>query len=228
MADHLRLKNSLGSPNTLTPSHVCRGPNAAATTLSVGHHLRGDYANSACQVYWGKNEAWAHPAFLMHAVVDDFVNRGAKLIVVDPRYEHPFAHKADIYLPVRPGSDAALMLSWINVILEEGLYDAEFVTNWTDGPALVYTDTLELVKEGDVRTGGETRDFVPYPGVGGRPPQPAPARGVGRGRRSFRDSRRTGRAAGAVRGLRTERPGVQACAATAARAGCRLHSREGR
>jgi anaerobic selenocysteine-containing dehydrogenase len=163
VAHHLRLKNSLGSPNTLTPSHVCRGPNAAATTLSVGHHLRGDYPNSACQVYWGKNEAWAHPAFLMHAVVDDFVARGAKLIVVDPRFEHPFAHKADIYLPVRPGSDAALMLSWINVILEEGLYDAEFVTDWTDGPALVYADTLELVKEGDFRAGGETRDFVPYP-----------------------------------------------------------------
>ena len=163
VAQHLRLKNSLGSPNTLTPSHVCRGPNAAATTLSVGHHLRGDYPASACQVYWGKNEAWAHPAFLMHAVMDNIVERGSKVIVVDPRYEHPLAHKADVYLPVRPGSDGALMLSWTNVIFEEGLYDGDFLAAWTNGPALVYADTLELVKEGDVYPAGDKRDFLPYP-----------------------------------------------------------------
>ena len=142
---------------------MCRGPNAAATTLSVGHHLRGDYPASACQVYWGKNEAWAHPAFLMHAVMDNIVERGSKVIVVDPRYEHPLAHKADVYLPVRPGSDAALMLSWMNVIFEEGLYDGDFLATWTNGPALVYADTLELVKEGDVYPEGEKREFLPYP-----------------------------------------------------------------
>jgi len=163
VAQHLRLKNSLGSPNTIGPSHVCRGPMSACTTLSVGHHLRGDYARSACQVYWGRNEPWAHPAFLTGMVMDNIVERGSKVIVVDPRYEHPLAHKADVYLPVRPGSDAALMLSWINVILEEGLYDAEFVSTWTNAPALVFTDTLQLVKEGDVRPGGESRDSLPYP-----------------------------------------------------------------
>lgn len=163
VAHHLRLKNSLGSPNTIGPSHMCRGPMSACTTLSVGHHLRGDYARSACQVYWGRNEAWAHPAFLTGMVMDNIFERGSKVIVVDPRYEHPLAHKADVYLPVRPGSDAALMLSWINVILEEGLYDAEYVSTWTNAPALVFTDTLELVKEGDVRAGGERHDFLPYP-----------------------------------------------------------------
>lgn len=163
VAQHLRLKNSLGSPNTLTPSHMCRGPNAAATTLSVGHHLRGDYAGTSCQVYWGRNEPWAHPAFLTGAIMDSIVERGAKVIVVDPRYEHPLAHKADVFLPVRPGSDGAMMLSWINVILEEELFDREFVTRWTNGPALVFTDSMELVKEADVVPGGESRDFLPYP-----------------------------------------------------------------
>jgi anaerobic selenocysteine-containing dehydrogenase len=163
VAQHLRLKNSLGSPNTIGPSHMCRGPMSATTTLSVGHHLRGDYAASACQVYWGRNEPWAHPAFLTGAVIDNIIERGSKLIVVDPRYEHPLAHKADVFLPVRPGSDAALMLSWIHVILEEGLFDRDFVTRWTNGPALVFTDTLALVKEGDVAVGGDTREFLPYP-----------------------------------------------------------------
>ncbi len=163
VAQHLRLRNSLGTPNTIGPNHICRGPMAASTTLSVGHHLRGDYPRAACQVYWGRNEPWAHPAFLTGMVMDAIMERGAKVIVVDPRYEHPLAHKADVYLPVRPGSDAALMLSWIHVILEEGLYDADFVTRWTNGPALVWTDTLALVKEAEVRKGGDDRDFLPYP-----------------------------------------------------------------
>jgi len=163
VAQHLRLKNSLGSPNAIGPSHVCRGPMAATTTLSVGHHLRGDYPRSACQVYWGRNEPWAHPAFLVGTVMDGIIDRGSRLIVVDPRYEHPLAHKADVFLPVRPGSDAALMLSWINVILEEGLYDVDFVSKWTNGPALVWTDSLDLVKEADVRPGGDDRDFLAIP-----------------------------------------------------------------
>ena len=104
VAQHMRLKNAFGSPNSLGPNHVCRGPNAASTTLSVGHHLRGDYSRSACQVYWGRNEPWAHPAFLAGMVMDNIIDRGSKVIVVDPRYEHPLAHKADVYLPVRPGS----------------------------------------------------------------------------------------------------------------------------
>lgn len=163
VAQHMRLKNTLGTPNSLGPNHVCRGPMAASTTLSVGHHLRGDYPRSACQVYWGRNEAWAHPAFLMPMVMDGIIDRGAKVIVVDPRFEHPLAHKADVFLPVRPGTDAALMLSWIHVIFEEGLFDAELVARWTNGPALVWTDTLELVKEAEVREGGDGRPFLPYP-----------------------------------------------------------------
>jgi anaerobic selenocysteine-containing dehydrogenase len=163
VAQHMRLKNSLGTPNSLGPNHVCRGPSAATTTLSVGHHLRGDYPHAACQVYWGRNEAWAHPAFLTGTIIDGVMERGAKVIVVDPRYEHPLAHKADVYLPVRPGSDAALMLSWIHVILEEDLYDADFVATWTNGPALVWADTLELLKMSDVEGDGDERDFLPYP-----------------------------------------------------------------
>ena len=56
------------------------------------------------------------------------------------------------------------MLSWIHVILEEGLYDAEFVSHWTNGPALVWTDTLALLEEADVyEGGGDERDILPYP-----------------------------------------------------------------
>ena len=57
---------------------------------------------------------------------------GAKVIVVDPR-RIPEAEIADIWLPIRPGTDVALMLGWIRIIIEEGLYDADFVERWTVG-----------------------------------------------------------------------------------------------
>ncbi len=57
---------------------------------------------------------------------------GAKLIVVDPR-RIAEAEKADLWLQIRPGTDVALMLGWIRIIIEEGLYDRDFVANWTVG-----------------------------------------------------------------------------------------------
>ncbi len=54
------------------------------------------------------------------------LSNGAKLVVVDPRFSAAAA-KADIYLPIRPGTDTALLLAWMNFIITEGLYDKEFV-----------------------------------------------------------------------------------------------------
>jgi anaerobic selenocysteine-containing dehydrogenase len=62
--------------------------------------------------------------------------RGCKTIVVDPNFS-PDAVKATIHLPVRPGSDAALILSWYRVILDEKLYDEEFTKFFTNMPFLI-------------------------------------------------------------------------------------------
>lgn len=66
--------------------------------------------------------------------------RGCKTIVVDPNFS-PDAVKATVHLPVRPGSDAALVLSWIRVILDEELYDKDFTKYFTNTPALINPDT---------------------------------------------------------------------------------------
>ena len=55
-----------------------------------------------------------------------------KLIVIDPR-QTELAKQADLWLQIRPGTDAALLLSWINVIIEERLCDEAFIENWTYG-----------------------------------------------------------------------------------------------
>ena len=158
-----RWKNSIGSPNTMGPNHVCRGPMAATVCLTVGHHMRADFGRTRCLVLWGRNEAWAHAGATNPTMIPNVIDRGAKLLVVDPRFENPMAAKADIYLPVRPGSDGALFLSFIHVIIQEKLYKEEFVKKWTNGPMLVRLDNMELLREGEVVEGGDSREFLLYP-----------------------------------------------------------------
>jgi len=159
----MRLKNCLGTPNWIVPSHICYAPMRATVGMTVGYDLHAENDLSACQVYWGKNPVWTHAGMVGRPIMDDLLERKSKLIVVDPRFEHPLAHKADIFLPVRPGSDGALLLSWIHVILSEGLYDKEFITQWTNAPMLVRTDTFQLLREADVAQGGDSREFLPSP-----------------------------------------------------------------
>ncbi len=59
-------------------------------------------------------------------------NPGAKLIVVDPRRTE-MAKMADLWLQIRPGTDTALLMAWMHVIIERGLYDRDFVERWTYG-----------------------------------------------------------------------------------------------
>lgn len=75
-----------------------------------------------------------------HGLTDARSNLGVKTIVVDP-YMTAEAAKADVWLPVRPGSDCALMLSWIHHIIENDLYDEQFVKHWTNLPFLINPDT---------------------------------------------------------------------------------------
>jgi anaerobic selenocysteine-containing dehydrogenase len=62
----------------------------------------------------------------------DAVKRGAKMIVVDPRISFS-AKRSNLHLRLRPGSDPALLMGWLHVIINEELYDKEFVANWTVG-----------------------------------------------------------------------------------------------
>ncbi len=69
--------------------------------------------------------------FSGHWVVD-LMKQGTKLIVIDPRCTWEASH-AELWLQIRPGTDAALALAMLNVIINEKLYDKEFVEKWTYG-----------------------------------------------------------------------------------------------
>lgn len=119
-----------GSPNISAPSFAqCRGPRDVGFHLTFGEEVgspeRTDIRNARCLVLLG-----SHLGENMHNTqVQEFgeaINAGASVIVVDPRFSVA-ASKARHYLPIKPGTDLALILAWMHVLVAEGLYDKDYV-----------------------------------------------------------------------------------------------------
>ena len=77
--------------------------------------------------------------------------------------------KADPWLRVRPGTDAALALAITNVMIERGWYDEAFVRRWTNGPLLVRSDTGRLLRASDLSVDGDSGHYVAWDEVAGQP-----------------------------------------------------------
>jgi nitrate reductase alpha subunit len=77
------------------------------------------------------------------------MERGAKIVVISPEYSPP-STKADYWLPIRPQSDTALFLGISKILIDEKLYDTDFVKGYTDMPLLVRTDTLKRLQAADI------------------------------------------------------------------------------
>jgi len=125
-----RLAHSFGSPNYLTESSTCYQAMAMAQTLVFGTPSGPDLMNTRCLLIWTANPF--HSGHSNARAVLKGKERGMKLIVVDPR-KTPTAAIADIHLQLRPGTDGALALSMANVIINENLYDKDFVASYTYG-----------------------------------------------------------------------------------------------
>ncbi len=126
-----RFMNLLGSPNFTGPISLCVGNTAAVNKLTYGWYHNSHYEKTNCIVYFGRNPApWSW--CMEDARLEAALKRGAKLIVLDPIKSYT-AKRADIHLPLRVGTDAAMGLGWLNVIINEELYDKDFVANWTVG-----------------------------------------------------------------------------------------------
>ena len=128
-----RFANTFGSPNVLTAGHFCYGPRIATTVITCGSNVIVDYDNNPkCIMVWGNNVTISNPDCYKGEPFSQAVNAGAKLIVIDPRLTR-VAARADIWLQLRPGTDTALALGMANVIIQEELYDKEFVAEFTHG-----------------------------------------------------------------------------------------------
>ncbi|MCD6300339.1 MAG: molybdopterin-dependent oxidoreductase [Dehalococcoidales bacterium] len=121
-------------PNTHWGRYTCQTPDEFQNWVTFGdsitYEFGPDYEHSKCIVFWGSMPEVGVPA--QTRAVYRGLRNGAKLIVIDPR-PVPMAKRANIWLRIRPGTDMALALAMANVIINEGLYDKEFVEKWCVG-----------------------------------------------------------------------------------------------
>ncbi len=122
-----------GTPNFGTAESYCYYSRVIGNSLTfnyLGQAAAPNFRGSRCVVLWGWNPADSSPSAL--STINRLQKGGAKLIVVDPRVTR-LARRADLHAQVRPGTDCALALAVLNVIIEEELYDRAFVEEWTVG-----------------------------------------------------------------------------------------------
>ena len=168
-----RLRRAFGSPNLCSYMELCGWGRYQASMYTYGASVPGAYMpdlrNAGCILYWGYNPSVARLAHATATVAA--VRRGARLVVVDPR-RAGLAGRADHWLRVRPGTDAALALSLASVMIENGWFDLDFVRRWTNAPLLVRADTGRLL-----RADGDPGKYVAWDASSGQPVAYDPAQG---------------------------------------------------
>jgi anaerobic selenocysteine-containing dehydrogenase len=137
---------TIGTPNAIgIPGGACYFPKAFgwSTAIGVGAHsqILTDYENIKYLIVIRRN--FFGSISVVHGTRAGQKIGNYKLVVVDPRFSETAA-KADLWLPIRPGTDLAFLLALINVVISEGLYDVEFLRRFTNAPMLVAEDGSPL------------------------------------------------------------------------------------
>lgn len=131
-----RFGHALGTPNWCEPGFAqCFHPRVNTCILTFGDFPVSDFTGGtppACMLFWGHNPLNSGPDGETRFNVREALDHNPKIIVVDPR-ETELARRAEVWLQLRPGTDDALALAMLNVIITEKLYDAPFVARWTHG-----------------------------------------------------------------------------------------------
>lgn len=158
--------SALGTPNACytQSGYSCYIPRVAGTTYVLGAtYPEMDYAGGLhgryddpmftlpeLIVFWGKEPLPSNGDGLFGHAAIDMMRRGSKLMSIDPRVNW-VSTRADWHLRLRPGTDCALGMAMLNVIISEGLYDHDFVEKWTYG----FEALAERVKDMPVEKAAE-------------------------------------------------------------------------
>lgn len=124
-----RFRGAYSSPNFLSVESLCFRARILARQMVFGRFLLEDAENANCIILWTHNpensdypRAW---------IISERVNTGARLIVISP--VRILLSDKGIHVYIKPGTDLALALSMMNVIIYEGLYDEDFINKYTVG-----------------------------------------------------------------------------------------------
>jgi len=148
----MRLAHAFGSPNIAMTTHVCNWHRDSGSAFTYGVGMpQPDYEHTGCVLLWGSNPHSTHPRHARD--IDAAVERGAKLVVIDPR-RIPLASRADSWLRVQPGADLPLALGLINRLIAMGYHDEAFLSRWTNAPFLIRDDSGDLLTGANLGVAG--------------------------------------------------------------------------
>lgn len=160
-----QLSYAYGSTNITGPAHLCSVPRRLGMQLVYGERTEPEYEGTKCVLIWGANpsESYRLGESAVYGGFDDSIKRasknGAKIIVIDPR-RTPVASFADEWIKIRPGTDAALAMAMLHLIMKENLYDKDFVENWTAGFAQLARQVETATPEWASRLTGITVETI--------------------------------------------------------------------
>ena len=177
------LAYAYGSPNVMfaLSGIACYSPRISAVDTVQGDYCILDaaqwfpkryddprYEIPKCIVVWGYNIPASCPDNVFGHWIIDLMKKGTEVIAIDPRLSW-FASRAKKWLKLRPGTDGALAMGFLNVIINEGLYDKDFVEKWTNAAHLIRGDTGKLLRESDLVSNGSESNFVVWDTATGKP-----------------------------------------------------------
>ena len=134
-----RFRGAYGTPNFFSVDSSCYRSRILAHQLTFGTFLLEEPERAECVILWGHNPD--NSRLPLAVKLRKALDKGLELIVINPK--RISLAKRGTYIPIRPGTDCALALGMLNVIITEGLYDKEFVSNYTVG----FDKLVEHVKQ---------------------------------------------------------------------------------
>ncbi len=170
------LAYAFGSPNVMfaLSGNACYSPRIAAVETVLGDYCIPDaaqwlekryedprYQIPQCTVIWGYNLPNTCPDNIFGHWFTDLMKKGTEIICIDPRLTW-FSARAKHWLRLRPGTDGALAMGFLNTIINENLFDHEFVEKWTNAPFLIRKDTGRLLRESDLDKEGSRENFMAW------------------------------------------------------------------
>ena len=177
------LAYAYGSPNVMfgLSGQACYGPRLSAVITVQGDFAVFDaaqwfpdrykdprYTPPECMIIWGYNIHATCPDNQFGHWIVDLMKKGTKIICIDPRLSW-FASRSKHHLRLRPGTDSALVMGFLNVIINQDLHDKQFLKQWTNAAHLIREDTGKLLREDDLTDTGSHGNFAAWDTISARP-----------------------------------------------------------
>jgi len=124
-----RFKAAFGSPNFFSVESICYRMRIRTRQITFGKYPTEEL-DSNLYILWGHNPDESD--FPLRLAIEQNLKKGARIVVIDPK-KIPLADHAEMFLRIRPGTDGAMALAMVNVIINEKLHDEGFINKYTNG-----------------------------------------------------------------------------------------------